>query len=157
MKIIKYYFVVYIIVLSSCDKPVSFEVTRIIKNNTNHKITLNVFKEGSIVEDFVINQNDSLVDKETCDAGPILWNCPLTWTPDIDSVSVIFDNIKSITYCVQQINGVIREECYVNGKNIIGFNFDGSNNSLGYVETSNKVFVFSITDEDYQFAKDIGG
>jgi len=157
MKIIKFYFLIYIIVLSSCDKPVSFEVTRIIKNDTGYKITLKVFSEDLIVKDFVINQNDSLVDKETCDAGPILWNCPLTWTPDIDSVSVIFDSIKSITYCVQQTNGVIQEECYVNGKNIIGFNFDGSNNNHGYEEVSKKVFVFTITDEDYQFAEDIGG
>jgi len=157
MKNLRFYFLVYIIVLSSCDKPVSFEVTRIIKNDTGYKITLKVFKEDSIVEDFVINQNDSLVDKEICDAGPLLWNCPLTWAPDIDSVSVIFDNVKSITYCFQSSNGSITKDCNVNNKNIIGFSFDGGENGLGYVETSSKVFVFTITDEDYQFAKDIGG
>ncbi len=143
----------FVTIFQSCKEAnSSFDVTRIIKNNTNSSINLKVYLEDLVVEEYLIEAQDSLVSNSICGTDINEDFCSLIWTyVGRDSVSLIFDDKKVLTYCG------FDENCYYqNDKTIMWFSLYGENEE-GYIEVSDNIFVFTITEEDYLLAEEIGG
>ncbi len=148
MKMIIFLFVI-ISLSSSCDSASSFEVVRIIKNETDHNIEISVFQEGETIETISIRPFESDTAKTICaeERGRVA-SCDVVWSIDEDSVTLVFNQEKYITYCSTQFG------CLINEKNILALNPFG-NNKDGYIDNSSKFFTFPVTQEDYDQAKDL--
>lgn len=139
-----------ILTIQSCKEEQStFDVTRIIKNETDHILLITVYDEGDISESILIGAMDADTADEKCgtERGRIAF-CDLVWGRERDSVSIFFGEEKYLTYCSEKWG------CLINDKNILGLNVL-TDNQEGYVEFSDNVYVFSITQEEYDIAEPI--
>lgn len=131
----------------SCEKYNSNEkhITRIIKNETDHTILIVTFANGASLDSIHILPGNQISDQTICSTERHIIYCNLVWTYERDSVSVVFDNDRFITYCGAAFG------CVINAKNMMFFDYLG-NEQMGYVESVENVFEFSITDEDYVYS-----
>ena len=148
----KAFFIVTLIFLSACrEEASSFEVARIIDNETDHNIRIIAYNGEFVSQTITIAPFESDTANAICEtARGSLAFCDLVFSLDHDSVTVLFDETRYITYCSQQFG------CTINGKNIMELN-PFRNNEDGYEEVSKSVFAFPITEEDYNLAEPIGG
>ena len=148
----KTFFIVTLIFLSACrEEASSFEVTRIIENETGHNIRIIAYNGEFVSQTIAIAPFESDTVSAVCEtARGSLAFCDLVFSLDHDSVTVLFDEERYITYCSQQFS------CTINGKNIMELNPFG-NNEDGYEEVSKGFFAFPITEEDYNLTELIGG
>ena len=127
----------------------SFQVTRIIQNSTEYDVRIDVFDfEGLMSESLEIPPFSADTAMAICrsDRGYV-YSCPVEWVVEnMDSVTLTFANTKIVRYCEDFYNN----DCKVNNKNIMAFingGYDG-----GYDKLPESVYVFEITDEDYDVA-----
>ena len=148
----KAFFIVTLIFLSACrEEASSFEVTRIIDNETDHNIRIIAYNGEFVSQTIIIEAMKSDTSSSVCatDRGRLA-ACDLVFSLDHDSVTVLFDEDRYITYCSQQFG------CVINGKNIMELNPFGSNEN-GYEKVSEGIFTFPITEEDYNLSEPTGG
>ena len=153
----KSFFIAILIFLSACrEAEYSFEMTRIIENKTDHNIRIIAYTRESVSQTIAIApfESDSASDVCTKTIGTLAF-CDLIFSLDHDSVTVLFDEARYITYCSQQFG------CTINEKNIMRLNPFGNFeeepwNQNGYEEVSKYVFLFPITEEDYNLSEPRG-
>ena len=139
---------IFLVITIGClEDQYSIDATRIIKNETSHSLVLKIFESGGIRETIQISSHNSDTAYQMCNGekGRLI-DCDIVFANVGDSVQVIFDHKRILTYCV------LEEMCFVNGKNIMYLDVEGENTS-GYEKVAEGVFQFSITSEEYNLAR----
>ncbi|WP_375578241.1 hypothetical protein ABWH96_14535 [Marivirga tractuosa] len=146
------WFLCFCLSINACHQESTIMVTRIINNQTDKPVEINIWVSNNLFEKIKIAENSADTLKSICDIerGQVQ-NCnPVArWSEGADSVQVIFENESVLTYCISDT--YCRE---INKKNIMDFNIfntPGVANN-GYEEIEDKVFVFTIEESDYELA-----
>jgi len=146
--------IIILVTFSLCgckEDQYSVDVTRVIRNETSHNISISVFENGEVIEEIIINSFGADTTQQICNGerGRLV-DCDIILARVSDSVRVTFNNEKFVTYCRTQ------ETCLINDKNIMDLNVEGENSS-GYEEIASGIYEFSLTEADYGFAEPIDG
>lgn len=135
--------------LTSClEEESAFQARRIIQNETNHQITIDVFAKhgGDLTERIKIVPFGADTTTTTCHiVRGLLGPCDVVWARRSDSVTLIFNGDRFITYCGESFG------CYINDKDILALNVYAEDQA-GFVMTEKNTFTFEITEEDYAVA-----
>jgi hypothetical protein len=134
--------------LISCrEQENTFEVTRIIKNDTDYSLQISVYGSGLIYEQVKIGENSADTANSLCVVERSrLASCKVDWSFVADSVQVIFDDQKELIYCSTSMG------CNINDKNIVSLDVLLPNVG-GYEKIAENSYVFTLTEEDYEAAE----
>ena len=136
--------------IMSCGDEASseFPVSRIIRNDTDIEVEIEVYSGGILFESISIQDHAAHRLDVTCvNVTRRVPVCPARFSDESDTVRVIFGGKRFVTYCSDEE----AESCFVNNKNIMFFNAKGGPQKTGYVE-EDQVFVFTLTQADLDVA-----
>ena len=138
-------FALLLVVLGCKEGTVEVPSFRVVKNISNHEVTLSFFNEGGIRRE-VLSQGDSLVFEGVCFEG-LGQGYFFDWDGEYyDSASVVFAEKRIQTYAPTACNG---------DKNLLA-DEDFRMLYCGYRQyylDENRSFIFEITNEDYESAE----
>ena len=148
-----------LIYLVSCGEDISFDATRVIVNESNSDVRIEVYQDGNSIESISISAGSKNERLTSCDNGVGRIECTpdLQWASFADSALVIFDETRIQTFCG------FGQDCNQGPRNIMDLVIrlnDNDLSELGYVKTmegDNHVYTYTITEEDYQNAVPVGG
>ena len=153
---------ILLICISSCDPETLFKVRRVIENESLESISLNVYNNGSIIENIKLANGQSNTKDEICKSFTGTTRCDrlseldIRWDNIADSIVLVFNQERTISFC-----GFI-SNCTFEERNLLLFplHIENGEHHTGYVKTiegDTQVFTFTITEEDYKDAEPIGG
>ena len=143
-----------LIFLQSCHEVREFEVTRIIKNDSDFEVIIEgYFDSGNEIDRFNLDSGDSLFDSEICTYKEVGRSSCTIATFSYDSLKLFYNNERSELFC-----SGLYPDCINLEKDIMEFNPFAENGELtgGYVESPENTFTYRITNEDYDRAEPIG-
>ena len=166
MKIIQFLVSLEILlILNSCGgDPIKFNVQRVIVNSSTVPITWTVFEDGEIFESISLPIGSEDRKSEQCisQVEPSRYSCDHLTGQDVllrrqDSVVIVFNTEKKLVYCVSFsacengnkniMLGILPD---IESEDIIGFEREIQGNG-------ERIYTFSITEEDYENAEPIDG
>jgi hypothetical protein len=136
--------------MSSCAFLVRPKTNFIIKNDSNHKMSIIFFEKTNILETIQIESKGKFEKSIVTDAGS---NITTPFSTSTDSIVIKFDNKKSINY---GCNGLKLYgnfgTCYFD-KNLIDFVASGESSKKKFSDIVTKTITFN--ESDYEKAKEL--